>query len=99
MEQNLLGAVTCLRCGALMDPPPPPPPPPPPAPVVVVVAPPPPVVVPPENQWWMLAGLVLLSFVLVLLVAWASGPAPDLPGATQPAGTPVVVVTLFNPAP
>lgn len=66
-ELNVMGAVTCIRCGSLLDPPPvveePPAPPPP----TIVITPPPPA--PPPRPWWPWAvgGAALLVLLIVVL--------------------------------
>ncbi|MXG88817.1 hypothetical protein [Nocardioides flavescens] len=68
-ESNQLTALTCVRCGGLMDPP---------APEPVFVAPTPAPVVEPEPEprrtpWWMWIGGVLTLLVLIALIVYLVG--------------------------
>lgn len=68
-ESNQLTALTCVRCGGLMDPPQP-------APVFVEPAPAPVVEPEPEPRrtpWWMWVGGVLTLLVLIALIAYLVG--------------------------
>jgi hypothetical protein len=68
-ESNALTALTCVRCGGLMDPPEP-------EPVFVAPAPAPAVEPEPEPRrtpWWMWAGGVLTLLVLIALIVYLVG--------------------------